>query len=222
MDLRDRVLRRLAELNQSPFTLAKSVGLHRQYINDIVVGRKEKLLNPTKRKLVARALQCDEGYLTGAQPVPRMTAEPAGFAVAGVCQTGIWRDPETPPDYPRIFPAAPDTRFPLVPQVAFLLRGYRCIADAPELMMGLICIERDVYVANYQGLRDGLIVVVNRKKNGLIETSLRQIEKGPPDHLRSVEWDNAAPQPPIEIGQNNDFQGGEIVAIGVSGINFLI
>lgn len=221
MDLKQRVARRVEELKQSPFSLATSVGLHRQFINDIIVGRKQTVRRD-KLALVAKALQCDESYLTAGTQMPPQSviAGGGGLLLKGVCQTGVWRHPTTPTDHGQYLEAAADLRFPHTPQVAFLLRGYR--RPRPDAVSAIICMERHVFIGSKWKLEGGMTVILQRENSGLLETSLRQVVPGDPICLQSVSWDEAPAQEPVEVGEDMEIEGGEILAIGLCGINFLL
>lgn len=67
-DLRSLVVRRLAEMdNPSPITLAQQYGLERGFINDIVIGKKKRVLDHTK---LAAALRVDAAALAAGRLEP--------------------------------------------------------------------------------------------------------------------------------------------------------
>lgn len=90
MDLQTRVRRRVEELGQSPITLAKSVGLERGYINDIVIGRKRSV-RTDKLELVAQALGVSVGYLQGMDDAVMILPEIQTNTINAICETGVWR-----------------------------------------------------------------------------------------------------------------------------------
>ena len=67
-DLKELVAKRMAELgNPSPFALAREHGLERGFINDILIGKKKRVLDVTK---LAAALQLEPGPLSAGKLVP--------------------------------------------------------------------------------------------------------------------------------------------------------
>lgn len=67
-DLRSLVVQRLKEMGDpSPITLAQEHGLERSFINDIVIGKKKRVLDHTK---LAAALQLNPGALAAGRLEP--------------------------------------------------------------------------------------------------------------------------------------------------------
>jgi hypothetical protein len=67
-DLKDLVAERMEQLgNPSPFTLAREYGLERGFINDILIGKKKRVLDMTR---LANALRLDAGALSNGKLVP--------------------------------------------------------------------------------------------------------------------------------------------------------
>jgi hypothetical protein len=70
IDLRELVAERMEQLgNPSPFTLAREHGLERGFINDILIGKKKRVLDLTK---LAAALEVDAGAMSKGKLVPVM------------------------------------------------------------------------------------------------------------------------------------------------------
>lgn len=68
LDLKDLVAERMEQLgNPSPFTLAREHGLERGFINDILIGKKKRVLDFSK---LAAALQLDPGAMAQGKIVP--------------------------------------------------------------------------------------------------------------------------------------------------------
>lgn len=73
-ELKDIVARRLTEIgNPSPFTLAREHGLERGFINDILIGKKKRVLDMTK---LASALRLDAGALAAGKLEPLADDDP--------------------------------------------------------------------------------------------------------------------------------------------------
>ncbi len=67
-ELKELVAERMEQLgNPSPFTLAREYGLERGFINDILIGKKKRVLDLTK---LAAALQLDAGAMSQGRLVP--------------------------------------------------------------------------------------------------------------------------------------------------------
>lgn len=88
-ELKDLVARRLEEIgNPSPFTLAREHGLERGFINDILIGKKKRVLDMTK---LASALRLDAGALASGKlepiadddPINKGTVPLVGYVGAG-------------------------------------------------------------------------------------------------------------------------------------------
>lgn len=198
--LQERVKRRVHDLRQSPITLAKTVGLERGFINDIIIGRK-KSVREGKIELVAQALECDVAWLMGFQDIPQLNPPPnqilppprirtlvagPGLPVRGVCQTGIWRSRTSPPDYPSTYPVAADIRYSHIPQHAYLVR------PTDERMMKVaLAVDLAAFEQGIRQIDDGTIVVVQRERAELTETSLRCVIQFPQRVLAPLRGDPA-------------------------------
>lgn len=193
--LQDRVQKRIDSIGKSPITLARSVGLERGYINDILIGRK-KSVRDSKLGLVAQALECDPEYLLGLQDTirkqvapqlpPRATVQSPGLAVHGVCQSGIWRSQTAPPDFPPTLPVAPDVRYANLPQAAYLIRP-----EEVNSVTLVLTVEFSTFESSIQPIGDGAFVVVRREQGTLAETSLR-VARFPKRELHPIDNDPAA------------------------------
>jgi len=175
MDLQTRVKRRVEELGQSPITLAKSVGLERGYINDIVIGR-ERSVRADKLDLVAQALGVSVGYLQGMDDAVMVLPELQTKTINAICETGVWRTPQA-----SALPAAPPLKR-LMPghYEIFLARG-----DAMEGAhildgMTVVGVEHDRFVAEHGVIPTGSIVVATRafQQANSVETALWKIVRG--------------------------------------------
>lgn len=71
--LRERVGNRLADLHLNSFEAARRAGLGRDFVNDILNGRKKSVRTEGLRRL-ADALQCDAGWLIGDSDTPVFVA----------------------------------------------------------------------------------------------------------------------------------------------------
>lgn len=183
-ELKARVKARVEALGISPITLAKSVGLERGFINDIVIGRK-KGVRYEKLTLVAKALECDPRYLQGdidtpwpieAPATPPAKVEGHGLTSVGTCEAGVWRGLSTPPQ-PVSVPIQPDPRHPGAPQRAYRLEAYT--AKLQNFPAYAVSIDADYYTKKIGPIGPGCVVVLRRVRRQLKETELtiRQVEK---------------------------------------------
>lgn len=216
MNLKERVQKRLKELDESPITLARSVGLERGFINDIVVGRKVTVRGD-KLALVAKALRCDPSYLTDENPAPKMMFDIPGVRVLGICETGIWRDRSLEIDGPQTLPISPDARFPNSPQGAFILRGYHNLGTSRYLTAGL-AIEFPKFEQSIRPVENGMLVAIKREKDRLLEKSLRLVETGRTTRLIGLPGDKAASDP-IEFANG---KGATILAVIITVIQLTL
>lgn len=219
MTLKDRVQQRIKELDESPITLARSVGLERGYINDIIIGRKSTVRGD-KLALVAKALRCDPSFLTEENPAPKMLFDVPGIRVLGICESGVWRDRNVGIDGPQVLPIAPDARFPYAMQGAFILRGYHSWDTSQHLTAG-IAIEFPRFEQSIRPAENGMLVVVRREKDRLAETALRMVETGRTIRLLALSGDKAAGDP-IECTAKGTAKGTAIVAVITSVIQLVI
>jgi transcriptional regulator with XRE-family HTH domain len=102
-----------------------------------------------------------------------------GLPVRGTVATGVWREPtEMPP--PEVFPATPDRRYPSDAQ--YLLRvegaGMDKIAPAGSLVH---CV--DLQSTGMQ-IQHGDVVVVERRRHGMRETTLRRVQQAAAEGLK--------------------------------------
>ncbi len=190
-----RVQDRVKALGESPITLATKVGLRREFIRDIVEGRKFSV-SARSLNLVAQALQCDARYLTGDldQPWPDQKApvfseeatilagpgptktDGALLTFAGICWSGMWQSLEAPP---RVRPVqlAPDPRYPEAPQVVYRLEGVAMFEQARDSFV--IGIAADLFTQYVGPISSGVFVVLKRfsKDRKAVELSVRVVER---------------------------------------------
>ncbi|WP_336801673.1 XRE family transcriptional regulator [Kaistia sp. MMO-174] len=174
-----RVKERVEVIGKSPITLARSVGLERGYINDLMIGRKASI-RADKLSLVAQALGCDPDYLTGdqeevrkpvAETVPR---DHSWVEFGGICETEAWRSEAAMRSVtvPEVTPMEVDSRFPGLENRAFLVRGDGMAGEG--IYDGML-----VAAVKFPGApQPGSVVVCRRSRAGgrEIELSLRLVE----------------------------------------------
>ncbi len=190
--MRSRVRERLSALGITAFEAARRVGAERTFLNDLLVGKKDTI-RPAAIPKVAEVLGCDADYLVGAQATPR---KPTGLAsgtmpLAGICEAGAWRAPETGEAMTSL-PVAHDPRFAPERQVAFLIRGHH--ADGLGLQDG------DVVVAVNDGqAREGEVVIARRRREGgEVEMTVKLVEG---DELRAKAGVASSPKLPLSAAE---------------------
>lgn len=218
MVFRDRVRARVEALGASPITLARSVGLERGFINDILIGRKTSV-RTDKIPLVARALNCDPRYLTGEidQPTPEenvWSSHNSGMPVAGICETGAWRRPIAMPKAQTIVPIEPDSRYRGAAQQCFEVRGD---AMAPMRVldgMYVITVDYQHFVERVRPLASGMLVVLRRERVelGEVELSVRTVDQRARRVLLRGSLDGAASE---DIDTSAPPAGEELSIVGV-------
>ena len=169
--LRARIRERLTALNMTAVEASRRLGVDRSYVAELLRGKKETI-RPARLTELAGVLDCDPDYLTGAQPVPRLTdAAPGTTPLAGIVEAGAWRGADAEPRGEAL-PIQPDPRFASGRQAAYLVRGHH--ADALGLRDGdVLLVVADVPI------RDGDIVVVRQVRDGgERELAARLVERG--------------------------------------------
>ncbi|WP_245501731.1 XRE family transcriptional regulator [Mesorhizobium sp. M2A.F.Ca.ET.039.01.1.1] len=169
---------RVEALGKSAITLARSVGLERGFINDILIDRKKSVRDDEAGLLLAKSLECDFEYLTGQQSEVRRL-DPNAVEFGGICETGVWRT-----DAAGFFPARttapiePDPRYPGMPNIAFDVRGDGLGAEGILDGMTVTGIKAEAWIEAFGPPRAGLIAVCRARRDGsespAIELSLRK------------------------------------------------
>lgn len=118
----DRIRARLEQLSESSFDVSEAIGKNRNFLNDLMVGRK-KSFSADMLPAIAGALRCDVAYLLAMQDEPIMTGESSLIPVAGSVEPGVWRKVARDPSLGRRVPMRPDPRHPAALQKLWLVRG---------------------------------------------------------------------------------------------------
>lgn len=224
--LRERINQRLYDLDVSAITAAQSVGLGKNFIYDLVMGRKESFRSPKHMQLVANALDCTVDFLAGwtdhphqkrGDPVPetqpstrRSTITPPGLEIAGKCHPGIWRSANSAPDYPPTMPLSPDVRYAHLRQVGYVVRPGIGNSETVAITVDFATYEREFGPAGH-----GTIVVVDHRNGDLTETSLRRLQLHPTKALTQLDGDASSPET-ISIEGKNKKSDVAIVAVVTS------
>lgn len=169
MPFQDRVKARIDALRESPIKLAEDNGLRREFIRDIVEGRK-KTVRADKLDALAKALQCSVGYLQGADETPGAAAGKPEVRPGAICETGVWRIAALPSHGSIATTWVCDLRFPEAP--TFEVRG-DAMAGA-GIGHGMIVVAPPL-AGPIETIPNGAIVVLERTRaSGEVEVSLRR------------------------------------------------
>lgn len=216
MSIADQITKRIAELKLTPNEASVKAGLPRGFVGDILSGKSKHPRADSIMKL-ARALECDPGYLLTSDetwapverrdqtPLPSVEIElPVRFNVAA----GAWLEHEDYADdaEPETQPATLIKPFEAYPQWLERVKGDSMDRLIPE---GSLVHVVDAIALHYVPA-DGDIVVVERTRaqGSLIERSLKQLavpKKGPPElwpRSHNARWDK-----PLSLagdGQDDD------------------
>jgi hypothetical protein len=188
--LKTRVQRRLSELAITPAQATRRGGLTRTLIYDILDGTRAHVRTDTALKL-AEALDCDVSYITGEQTLPRRNGfdapqQPQAISqvrVVGEIAAGVWHesaaigvyDPDLPADtdrYPPV-PAVVDDRYRGFKQLAVKVNGTSVNKVIPD---GFFAVFVPYWEVRGEP-RDGDLVVVERRRGGLHEGTIKRLRK---------------------------------------------
>lgn len=173
--IRERVEARLAALHVNRWEAAKSAGFDRAFINDIIVGRKKRL-QPRSLERLAEILECSPEYLVGAADQPGTPATVNAprptrgvLPLAGVLETGAFRE-QTPDDLVETAGGiAPDARYPDLPQMVFVVADKSLDQRGINVGDFLICVDADEFQREHGPLNGGSLVVIETRQGNLIE-----------------------------------------------------
>jgi len=159
---------------------------------------------------LAKALGVSEGWLLGVQDTPRRGADGVTqVAVRGLVAAGLWieDDRQIAEDTP--VPASPNPTYSGRPQIAFRVAGTsmdRLVHDGEYA----ICVD---FAESPIHLRDGDIVVAERRRGGACERTIKRVRLG----ARGAElWpDSTDPehQSPIPLAPEDETES-EVTVIG--------
>ncbi|GGC68379.1 hypothetical protein GCM10010994_28670 [Chelatococcus reniformis] len=184
-----RVQARLEALGINPFEAARRGGLQRNFVNDILIGRKRSLRSATMPAL-ARALETTPAYLNGESDEPEISGDNdttlvrsrmVPIVIAGKVEAGaFWEVDEFDQSEREIIFDVPDPDFPQARIVAFNVAGDSMNDLKPTpIMPGTRIVGIDYGdLAGRLPLRTGMVVVVQRTREGghLREWSVKQVE----------------------------------------------
>ncbi|MDQ0510931.1 helix-turn-helix domain-containing protein [Ancylobacter amanitiformis] len=186
--LKTRVLQRLEALSITQWEAARRAGLHRNFVYDLMEGRKQK---PQQKTLLAlaRALQCSVDYLIGnteeiGSPPPVSEASGQGLPVVGIIEEGAWRRPLKQPRGTVLI--QPDARY-TGRQSAYLFRGdpHAGLEDG----MFVLAVDAGDYERQIGAPAAGNPVIVELRRKALneVQTVVRPWASGLEMSLRSTD-----------------------------------
>ncbi|KQX55479.1 MULTISPECIES: LexA family protein [unclassified Ensifer] len=175
--LQKRLKFRMDFLGLNAYQTAKKAGLGDSFVRDILRGRTRSPSAENLAKLAA-ALETTPDYFT-LEVEPAEAPKPlplpiTGLTVVGDIQAGTWLDRTLFDDghEHEIIPVARDPRFPHSKQYALRVRGDSMDREFPDGSF-VTCVD---YYDSGIGMKDGLIVHVERHSGPLVEVTLKAIE----------------------------------------------
>jgi hypothetical protein len=183
--LKQRIRERLEALDLNAFEAARTGGLERSFINDILSGRKSNIHTRNYIKL-ATVLRCTPEYLRGEIDFPGEAEKPEEFStetlafglpISGLIDPGAFRRRAEPRN--NIAPMSADPRFIAARQMVYEVRESatkHSVFRNTKTFLGSVDYEQ--YVKNYGPLQNNdLVIVETRLEAGsdVIETSCREV-----------------------------------------------
>lgn len=190
--LRERIVRRMAEVDMQAVPVAAAAGFGRDYLLDFLKGRK-KTIALTALPKFAEVLHTSEDWLLGkseshvaANTAPKSEISPSTFPtrranIAGKVEAGSWREAEDlDQSEARTIDVPVDEEYPNARVLVFEVAGDSMNAfDRAPLVPGAlaVCLAYED-VAHRFPPRDGMVVVIQRESDGghFREWSIKQIE----------------------------------------------
>lgn len=195
----DRVRARLTATGQTAQSVSLAIGADRSFVRKILDGSIPRADNLDR---LAGVLGCSIQYLLGHDdnPTPLAVADD-GLWTRYMVQAGVWREIEEPTDAghdPRWgrSPISADPRWPIECQWAERVSGNsmdKIVADG-----GFIHVVS--YVEAGSPVRDKMVVVVERRRSGLVERTVKRL----------VELDGQ----PVLVGESTDPKWNAPVDLG--------
>lgn len=168
----DRIKARLDELGESSFDVSVKIGKHRNFLNDLIVGRK-KTFGANLLPELAAALNCDVQWLVGLQDSPRTAGEQfETLPVSGLVEAGVWRKAGKDPASGTRVPMRPDARYPAAQQRVWLVRGS---IPGGEMMgdgTAILTVDAVDQAAIFNIVSNGDLLVVERKRGDMLERTV--------------------------------------------------
>lgn len=220
--MRQRIQERLDALKMKPRTASTKAGLGADAVRNILADRSK---NPTIDTIVALAeiLECSVDWLAGGgEPwvmqmpgLPVMVPDNEGAAtlvVEGTVQAGAWLEyeAELTGDIETV-PVRADKRFPTARQYALKVVGHsvnKLIEDGEyALCADFLDLDRDL------AAKDIVVVLRKRGKDGIHETSIKQVEIRDGEHQLWPRSTDRRFQSPIELSAEEPDVSVQIIAL---------
>jgi hypothetical protein len=174
--LRARVIERINILGISAFEAAKRAGRQRNYIHDLVIGKKDTFHDGAFAG-IAGALGCSENFLRGI-PEKETQLDSGGDAdghfVAGSCAIDVWRVKQHRPE--GIARVTLDPRLPADAQSIYQVDDNHAVG-AGVARSAYVCVADMAFLSSSgREVTDGDIILVRRKDpDGRSEITLRTL-----------------------------------------------
>lgn len=171
MGFPQRLRKAMADKSVKGADLARSLKVQRQAVYNWLAGRAD----PTQDNLRELAVNLDveqDWLATGRKAKPGVVS---GLELHGDAAGGVWMEiPENQDrEFPRV-PVAPDPDYPADCQYALKVRGTSVNQHVPDGGI-IVCVD-----IAHSGIspRDRDLVVVERRRGGMVETTVKQLRKG--------------------------------------------
>lgn len=168
----DRIRSRLEELGESSFDVSVRIGKHRNFVNDLIVGRKKSFAANLLPELAA-ALNCDVQWLVGLQDAPRTAGEQYDtLPVSGTVEAGVWRKAGKDPAIGTWVPIRPDARYPASQQRVWLVRGSVLGGEMLGDGTAILTVDAVDQAVIFNIVSNGDLLVVERKQGDMVERTI--------------------------------------------------
>ncbi len=203
---------RLAAGIPSKAELARRVGVVRQAVTLWEQGKAD----PTAENLRQLSIILDVGYDWLATGRSGQHGVVLGLELHGEVAGGVWIEiPESQDMELERVPVAPDPSYPVDAQYALRVRGHSVNKTARD---GSIVVCVDVMTAGIE-IRDKDLVVVERKRGSIVETTIKRVRKGNGGLELWPESDDPAHQEKLTLGHRRGTAEVRIKALVISVTN---
>jgi len=202
MGLPERLRKAMNDKGINGAELGRRIGLERQAVYNWLSGRAE----PTQENLrnLAVILDVEQEWLSsGRRAKPDITL---GLQLHGEVAGGVWIEVHENQDTEfRRVAVAPDPRYPTDAQYALTVRGNSVNKIAPD---GSIIACVDIMASGVE-VRDRDLVVVERRRGSIVETTVKRVRKAAGKLELWPESDDPAHQEKLAIGPRKG--DGEVI-----------
>lgn len=197
MTLGERIFKMRTERGLTQTAVGKALGVTRNAVSLWEAGTSSP--TPERLRKLAVILDCNSDWLaTGRKAHSQVTR---GLPLWGEIAAGVWAEVNENQDMEvRRVPVAPDPAYPAEAQFALKVRGNSVNKTAPN---GTIIICVDIIKGEVE-IRDGDLVVVERRKGPLVETTLKRVRKAAKGIELWPESDDPNHKEPIGLGAKGD------------------